>query len=114
MHGIIDINATTARAASEYPTLARLFGGYFHQDWHEEYPTSSAALSAFLHEAPPRTATAAASEIARLLEQPLDDESLGRVLHDGLDCNYVPPLDELTNADWLRQLRQQLAPSRSD
>jgi len=112
MNGIIDIDATIANAAAEFPALARLFGGYFHQDWHEEYETTSSAVTAFLHDAPSVTAAAAAADVERLLALGLDDELLGRVLREGFDCNYVPAVDELTSMQWLQQLRG-LLPARA-
>ena len=112
MHGIIDIDSTIAQAPVEFPALARLFGGYFHQDWHEDYDTTASAVAAFLLDAPSATAAAAAADIERLLALRLDDGDLGRVLREGLDCNYVPAVDELTNERWLHQLRG-LLPARA-
>lgn len=111
MHGITDIDDTIAHAAGEFPALARLFGGYFHQDWHEDHDTTLSAVRAFLHDAPPGTASAAGADLDRLLGMHLDDAALGLVLREGLDCNYVPAVDELTNAQWLQQLRG-LLPAR--
>jgi hypothetical protein len=105
MNGIIDINATIAGAAREFPALNRLFSAYFHQDWHEEYDTTASAVNAFLHDAPPSLVNSAVADIDALLALRLDDEALGSVLRDGFECNYVPAVDEVGNHQWLRQLR---------
>jgi len=110
MHGTIDIEATIARADSEFPALFQLFGGYFHQDWHDEYATTAAAATTFRLEAPPAAVGAALAEIERVLAMRLDERTLGRLLHDGFGCSYVPQVDELSNEQWLRQLRAQLQP----
>ena len=108
MHGTIDIETTIARADSEFPALFQLFGGYFHQDWHEEYATTQAALSAFLRDASTPTTAAVVADIDRVLALHLDDAALHRVLIEGLDCNYVPGIDERPVDQWLRQLRDLL------
>jgi len=110
MHGTIDIEATIAGADSEFPALFQLFGGYFHQDWHEEYATTRDAVSAFVREAPPDAVSAAVRELDQLLAMDLDEAALSRILREGFDCNYVPQVDELTNRDWLVQLRELLGP----
>ena len=110
MHGIIDIEATIAGADSEFPALFQLFGGYFHQDWHEDYATTRDAASAFVRDAPPDGVRAAVRELDQLLDMRLDEATLSRLLREGFDCNYVPQVDELTNHDWLVQLRQLLMP----
>jgi CdiI immunity protein len=112
MHGTIDIEQTIATADSEYPALFQLFGGYFHQDWHEEYVTTRDAVNAFVHEAPPQAVRAAVEELDRLLAQRLDESALSRLLQEGFDCNYVPQVDEMTNRDWLAQLRDLLGGQR--
>jgi len=109
MHGTIDIETTIAGADSDFPALFQLFGGYFHQDWHEEYPTTRDAVSAYVREAPPDAAHAAVLEIDRLLDMRLDEAALSRLLREGFDCNYVPQVDELTNEAWLAQLRDLLS-----
>ncbi|MBV8195895.1 MAG: hypothetical protein JOY80_10250 [Candidatus Dormibacteraeota bacterium] len=111
MNGIIDLDATVAHAARDFPALGRLCGAYFHQDWHEEYATTAQAVDAFLRDAPPSLRTAVTGDIDRLLQLQLDDDELGRVLRDGLDCNYVPSIDEVTNEQWLTQLRSLLGGS---
>ncbi|MFN2581401.1 MAG: contact-dependent growth inhibition system immunity protein [Candidatus Dormibacteria bacterium] len=108
MHGTIDIDDTVAQASRDFPALAKLFGGYFHQDWHEEHATTQAAVSAFLRDAPPTTAATAVADLDRLLDLHLDESALQRVLSEGFDCNYVPEVDERRVDQWLLQLRDAL------
>lgn len=113
MHGIIDIDDTIANAEREFPVLVRFFGGYFHEDWQEEHTGTTAAVTAYLREAPAATVSATAAELDRLLGMGLDEAALGRLLREGLGCNYVPEVDELTARSWLERVRGQLpsAPS---
>ena len=110
MHGIED-DITTA-AAQDYPALHRLFGAYFHEDWQDDYTTSTGAVQAFLGEASYATVDATRRELDRLLASGLDDAELGRLLRDGFDCNYVPQVDELSNGAWLARIRDLMQPVR--
>lgn len=106
------IDEFTSTAARDYPTLHRLFGAYFHQDWQDDYATSTVAVQAFVREAPHATVDAARRELDRLLASSLDDGELGGLLREGLDCNYVPQVDELSNHAWLARIRDLLQPVR--
>ena len=55
--------------------------------------------------------TAAATEIDRLLAAGFDDAELAQLLAEGLDCNYLPANDGLTNAAWLGTVRDGLRTS---
>ena len=35
-------------ATTPYPTLDCFFGGYMHQDWHDDYADEWAAVDAFV------------------------------------------------------------------
>jgi CdiI immunity protein len=107
MNGTIDAD-TIARAQSDYPALSQLFGGYFHQDWQQDHASPHAALQAFVRDASPDSASAAAGEIDRLLDAGFDDDALARMLTDGFDCNYMPESDGTSPAAWLRQVRDTL------
>ena len=102
----------TIAAARNYPALHRLFGAYFHQDWHDDYATSTGAVQAFLREAPYAAVDAARGELDQLLASSLSDAELGRLLRDGFDCNYVPQVDELSNRAWLERIRNLMQPVR--
>ncbi len=109
MNGTIDVD-TLASAAADYPALSQLFGAYYHQDWQQDHESRDAALMAFVRDASPDTAGAAAGEIDRLLAAGFDDAALARMLADGFDCNYVPESDGISAAAWLRQVRDILRP----
>lgn len=109
MQGIDEI---TTAAARDYPALHRLFGAYFHQDWQQDYTTSTGAVQTFLREAPFAMVDAARRELDDMLASPLEDDELGRLLREGFDCNYVPQVDELSNRAWLARVRDLMHPVR--
>lgn len=107
MNGTIDTDVI-ASAAADYPALAQLLGGYYHQDWREDHTSSDEALQAFLRDTSPETISAAASDIDRLLGAGFDDIALARLLADGLDCNYIAETDGVTATSWLASVRESL------
>ncbi len=107
MNGTIHTD-TIAGAAADYPALAQLFGGYFHQDWREDHASADDALQAFARDSSPETVTAAANDIDRLLGAGFDDVALARLLADGLDCNYIAETDGVTAPAWLASVRDSL------
>ncbi|MGA7988042.1 MAG: contact-dependent growth inhibition system immunity protein [Candidatus Dormiibacterota bacterium] len=107
MNGTINLD-TVARAGADYPALAQLFGGYFHQDWQEDHASPEAALQAFVRDTSGETVTAAASEIDRLLNAGFDDAGLAQMLTGGFDCNYVAGTDGVTALAWLNKVRDEL------
>lgn len=107
MNGTIDTESI-AGAAADYPALAQLFGGYFHQDWRQDHASPDEALQAFIQDTSPETVTATANDIDRLLGAGFDEVALARVLADGLDCNYVAETDRVTAAAWLASVRDLL------
>src|SRR5207237_451404 len=98
-----DVRTWLAGPDSGVPCVCR-------QDWHEDYATTRDAASAFVRDAPRDGVRAAVRELDQLLDMRLDEATLSRLLREGFDCNYVPQVDELTNHDWLMQLRQLLMP----
>jgi contact-dependent growth inhibition (CDI) system CdiI-like immunity protein len=107
MNGTIDTE-TFAGAAADYPALAQLFGGYYHQDWRQDHASPDEAVRAFIGDASPETVTAAAADIDRLLGAGFDESALAQLLADGLDCNYVAGADGVTAAAWLASVRDSL------
>ncbi len=107
MNGTIDFD-TVARAGADYPALAQLFGGYYHQDWQEDHASPEAALQAFVRDTSAKTVNAAATEIDRLLNAGFDDAGLAQMLTDGFDCNYVAETDGVTALAWLNEVRDGL------
>ncbi len=113
MNGTIDIDLAIDNAATDYPALAQLLAGYYHQDWRADHAAPDAALRGFVDDASPDTVAAAAGDIDRLLDAGFDDAGLARVLADGFDCNYVPAANGLTTAGWLSHVRETLRPAES-
>jgi len=105
MHGTIDIDETIADSERDFPALHRFFGGYFHEDWQEEYAGTGDAVAAYLREAPAATVAATVTELDRLLAMPLNEPERTRLLREGLGCNYVPEVDELSAQSWLERVR---------
>jgi len=114
MNGTIDIDNAIDTAATDYPALAQLFGGYYHQDWLQDHGAPDAALHAFVADASPDTVTAASGEIDRLIGAGFDDDGLTQVLGEGLDCNYVPAANGLTCVGWLGHIREVLRTRAGD
>lgn len=103
-----DIDTAVAAVDTEFPALFQLFGGYFHEDWQSEHASPAAALSAFVEEAPADAVRAAVRELDRLLQLPIGEEGVQRMLEDGFDCNYVPEGDGMSASEWLGVVRQRL------
>jgi hypothetical protein len=114
MNGTIDIEIAIDNAATEYPALAQLLAGYYHQDWQQDHGTPDAALHAFAEDASPETVLAASDDIDRLIDEGFDDAGLTRMLGDGFDCNYMPAANGLTAVGWLSHIREVLGTSTSD
>lgn len=107
MNSTIDIDAIE-NAEADYPALAQLLAGYYHQDWQQDHASPAGALQAFKRDASADTVTAAATEIDRLLDVGFDDADLAQLLAEGLDCNYLPANDGLTSTAWLATVRDGL------
>jgi hypothetical protein len=114
MNGTIDIDTAIDNAPTNYPALAQLLAGYYHQDWRQDHATPDAALHAFAESASPDTVIEASADIDRLVEEGFDDAGLTRLLADGFDCNYVPGANGLTAVGWLSHVREVLSLSVAD
>ncbi len=69
--------------ADEYPVLSQFFGGYFHQDWPEEYPPGADVpdvLEAFA-EGNAGGVREVVAELDRLLAADYTEEELERTVH---------------------------------
>jgi hypothetical protein len=114
MNGTIDIDMLIDNAATDYPALAQLLAGYYHQDWQHDRGTPDAALHAFVDDASADTVIEATGDIDRLIDEGLDEAALTRMLADGFDCNYVPEAHGLTSVGWLSHIREVLGTSVAD
>ena len=85
----------TRSAASEFPALARAFGGYLHEDFAVQYGSPEAALQAFREDASPAEWRRFQREVTRLLRlassTEFDDVCL---LLQRLGSRWTPPSRE--------------------
>ena len=89
----------------QYPALWHFLGAYLHQDWREEYESTSAALDDFV--AGTRTlAVDLPREIDDILASATDDAALEGLLVD-LGSFFVPSLVRENPRDWLRRMRDE-------
>lgn len=78
--------------AAEFPELQRVFSGYLHEDFHEEYATPAAALRSFYEDANPDERQRLRSEASRLLDRIDRIPMTGlRALLSALGCRWMPP-----------------------
>jgi hypothetical protein len=107
-----DYDTLAAGVERGFPALRRFFGGYFHQDWQQDYSSTRDAVTAYLHDVPPASAATTVEELDRMLAMQLDDATLGMLLRESFGCNYVPQVDELSNRAWLERVRDALRPAK--
>jgi contact-dependent growth inhibition (CDI) system CdiI-like immunity protein len=81
--------------ASEFPELRKVFTGYLHEDFLEEYATPAAALKAFEGDADESERRRFHAEVKRFLEvtESLDFADV-RALMSRLGCRWTPPTRE--------------------
>ena len=92
----------------DFPTLVQFFGGYFHQDWLEEFSDPEAAVAAFFSGASTEAIRSACDELSQavlLARQGTEDPQ--RFLYE-LGCYYDPAANGLAVSDWLEQVRKKL------
>lgn len=77
---------------SDFPELQRVFAGYLHEDFLEEYGTSTAALRAFQEDADNSERRRFSTETRRFLDRTarLDFNEV-RALLARLGCRWTPP-----------------------
>jgi hypothetical protein len=77
--------------SSDFPELRRVFSGYLHEDFLDEYGAPATALRAFLEEADSSERLRFRTEVRRFLEctAPLDLKD-ARALIARLGCRWVP------------------------
>lgn len=87
----------------QYPALWHFCGAYLHQDWRDEYDSTTEALRDFVDGSPNL-----ASRLPREVDQALDttpDEVTADDLLANLGCSFVPSRAGLDPRDWLRQMK---------
>ena len=85
--------------------LETLLGGYFNQDWADDYPNEEAVVAAFLAECDfVKCVIPSARALRALVLGPYDEAELERRLSGELWCDYYPPGVGLTYRQWLQWL----------
>jgi hypothetical protein len=87
--------------------LTRVFGGYLHQDWGDEFASVSDALAAAVA-GNPGSIPAAIAEIDELLLADLSEVQLWAFMV-GAHCSYIPESDGRTCREFLQYVRETLA-----
>ena len=95
-----------------YADLARLLGGYLHQDFPEEYGSADGAVRAFAEDGPERV-DGAAAEIGGLLDEDRSDADLAALLTRLGSC-HRPESDGHTPRSWLAHVRELLTAAARD
>jgi deoxyxylulose-5-phosphate synthase len=89
-----------------FPSLARLFGAYLHQDWEVEFSSPWDAVRVFRKALSSNEVTNSIKEIAQLLM--LDDPVLSSVVFGELGLGYWPQADGHELREWLGLLADEL------
>lgn len=94
---------------TSYPTLARFFGAYMHQDWADDYLDEWAAVDGFLADGPPESLQLFRSEIAALLAEYPVEADVRHIVLDDLDSCCLVEVDGWKYRDWLKALSDHAA-----
>jgi hypothetical protein len=99
----------TCRANGVPTVLETLIGGYFHQDWDIEGPTSDAVLDAFLADTTHERLAEVCSELDAVLANPENAEQL----LDTWGLRYDYTVEGFSAEGWLKYIRDYLCSGRS-
>jgi hypothetical protein len=91
-----------------FPNLVQFLGGYFHQDFIDDYGTPDNAIKAFLSENSPETVQAVCRELDEVIPLVEQMDNPNDFLYRVIGCFYYPQADGFTVVEWLRHVRQQL------
>jgi len=104
----------------QYPELNQIMGGYFHQDWFDDFrdrgeePSEEIVLQQMLLQKSVSRKQAAIRELERLLASTHDEETLQQIIVDDMGAQVDPRLDGSTMHAWLEHiadlLRESLQP----
>ena len=93
--------------SERYPTLARLFAAYLHQDWRMEAKTPFDAVRQFRTDDGQAAAEEACGDIARLLQDMSGEADLLAAI-DTLGSDYSPALEDIPAREWLARVAKHL------
>lgn len=92
---------------ADFPALRNFLSAYFHQDWAVEHDTPGAVVDYFVEGESALQVAQLRDEIARLLEQGLDEDELAGQVRD-LGSEYDPTQDGGNYQEWLRDIEERL------
>jgi len=101
----------------QYPELEQIMGGYFHQDWFDEFrdrgenPSKEIVLQQMLLQKSVSRKQAAVGELERLLASTRDEETLRQVIVHDMGAQVNPRLDGSTMHAWLEHIADLLRES---
>lgn len=91
--------------------MTRVLGGYLYQGWNDEFDSDISALQAAAASEPSDLRQGVARTIDEFLGKPATEAELKEVLIGRVGCYYNPEAEGLTYAQWLKRVREILAPS---
>ncbi|NMP31718.1 hypothetical protein HII17_09100 [Thalassotalea sp. M1531] len=92
---------------SKFGNLSQFFGGYFHQDFMEEFGSPENAFNAFLSNSSKDLIKHTHKELDSFLALELSESELAESL-GSLYCDYLPSSDNLTINEWLTKLSKSM------
>lgn len=94
----------------QFYNLSQFMGGYFHQDWKDEYdwkgqtPSFEPVVHFYKAKNPPAIIAKTIEEMQRFLALQLNDEELKEVLQLNFHVSYNPQPRGLTKRQWLEEV----------
>lgn len=76
--------------------LRQLLGGYFHQDWTEEFDSDASAFQSIIESEPKEQLAAGVDEIGALLAASLPEGDLTAILIGQVGCYFDPSSEGIT------------------
>lgn len=86
-------------------SLAQLLGGYFHQDWSDEFDSDVTALQAIIDSETKDQIRAVIEEIERLLADARSEIELRDILINEVGCHFHPESQGISYEQWLKKVR---------
>ncbi len=94
---------------NEFSQLEQFLGGYFHQDWMDEFGVEEMAIKAYAEGVNQQTINNTLDELDKLLSLGLPEAALRQMMVDNLLCEYNPDPDGISMTNWLHWVRNTLA-----
>lgn len=85
--------------------LAQLLGGYFHQDWADEFDSDETALQAIIDSETTDQIRAGVEELERLLADTRSEIELRDFLINEVGCYFDPESQGISYEQWLKKVR---------